>query len=486
MTSFEERTGEALNAIADSVGPVPDLWARTQRRIVRRRNRRVTSVVVVVGVAVAGAVFAAIVRHPPVRRLNVVGSHESRYPSHAVAVTADHRLVVLDARTGRELRVLATGVDAVDGFPTVAVAPDGNTIFFDRARATGPGECRDGAARVEEIARVPIGGGPVLRVVRGAHPAISPDGKSLAYATRNDDACNGDPNSVVVVAVKDIDKLATRFPGLIGRGFAPADPSAVQVFDVSWASDSRHLAVSMGARDGGYPRILDTQPTINTPLESLPKVPVLDGDGLRVAYLGTTGSLVDTSAQRAPNAVTAIDPLTGRVTRRLFNLPCTSSEGIAPAADLTGTSVLEIAQAPDSTGRCTDALLRWSEGDSTATRIGGATLAIAWAPDPVTLPVATDPERMCSTALGRSHTVLNASATSVQSVRDLTIGPGTRVAPHAFATAQPKDRATWCWTGQPTNYTLFAVGPDGSAIRAEGLSGPTFTSTPAPGPAPIP
>jgi hypothetical protein len=90
-------------------------------------------------------------------------------------------------------------------------------------------------------------------------------------------------------------------------------------------------------------------------------------DGLRVAYLGATGSLVDTSAQRGPNAVAAMDPITGRVTRRLFILPCTSSEGIAPAADLAGTSVLEIAQAPDSTGRCTDALLRWSEGDSTAT-----------------------------------------------------------------------------------------------------------------------
>jgi hypothetical protein len=407
VTSFEERTGDALNAIAESAGPVPDLWARTQRRIVRRRNRRVMSILAVVGVVVAGAVFGAIVRRPPARRLNVVGSHESRYPSHAVAVTADHRLVVLDARTGRALRVLATGVDAVNGFPTVAVAPDGNTVFFDRARRTGPRECRDGATRVEEIARVPIGGGPVLRVVRGAHPAISPDGKSLAYATRNDDACNGDPNSVVVVAVKDIDKLATRFPGLVGRGFAPAGPSAVQVFDVSWASDSRHLAISMSARGGGYPRILDTRPTIDAPLDTLPKVQLLDGDGLQVAYLGTTGSLVDTSAQRAPNAVAAIDPITGQVTRRLFILPCTSSEGIAPAADLAGTSVLEIAQAPDSTGRCTDALLRWSEGDSTATRIGGATLAIAWAPDPATMPVATaDPGRMCATAL-RSRTLCN-------------------------------------------------------------------------------
>jgi hypothetical protein len=104
-----------------------------------------------------------------------------------------------------------------------------------------------------------------------------------------------------------------------------------------------------------------------------------------------------------------------------------------------------------------------------------------------TQPGATaDPGRICETALGATKTVLNAMATSVQDVRQLAVGPGPPVAPHAFATAQGTDRAAWCWTGVPTNYTLFAVGPDGSTVRVEGLGGPTFTSTPAPGPAPIP
>jgi hypothetical protein len=102
-------------------------------------------------------------------------------------------------------------------------------------------------------------------------------------------------------------------------------------------------------------------------------------------------------------------------------------------------------------------------------------------------PAATaDPGRMCATALGSTKTVLNAMAASVQDVRELVVGPGRAVAPHAFATARGTDRAAWCWTGRPTNYTLFAVGPDGSAVRIEGLGGPTFISTPPPGPAPIP
>jgi hypothetical protein len=93
---------------------------------------------------------------------------------------------------------------------------------------------------------------------------------------------------------------------------------------------------------------------------------------------------------------------------------------------------------------------------------------------------------MCAIALGATRTVLNAAAASVQAVRELAVGPARRVAPHAFATAQGSDPAAWCWTGGPTNYTLFAVGPDGSTVKAEGLRGPTFISTPRPGPAPIP
>jgi len=99
---------------------------------------------------------------------------------------------------------------------------------------------------------------------------------------------------------------------------------------------------------------------------------------------------------------------------------------------------------------------------------------------------ATGAGRMCAAALGSTKTVLNAVAASVQDVRELVVGAGRAVAPHAFATAQGTDRAAWCWTGRPTDYTLFAVGPDGSAVRVEGLGGPTFVSTPPPGPAPIP
>jgi len=91
---------------------------------------------------------------------------------------------------------------------------------------------------------------------------------------------------------------------------------------------------------------------------------------------------------------------------------------------------------------------------------------------------------MCSRSLPQGF--LNAAPATVSDVRSIRVGPGGEPGKNAFPAAAGADIAAWCWTGGPGHYILFAIGPDGSRVLIEGLSGPELTSTPAPGPAPIP
>jgi hypothetical protein len=81
---------------------------------------------------------------------------------------------------------------------------------------------------------------------------------------------------------------------------------------------------------------------------------------------------------------------------------------------------------------------------------------------------------------------LNAEPATVSEVRLIRVGPGGQPGQDALPSAAGETLAAWCWTGVPGAYTLYAIGPDGARVRIEGLSGPEFASTPAPGPAPIP
>lgn len=94
------------------------------------------------------------------------------------------------------------------------------------------------------------------------------------------------------------------------------------------------------------------------------------------------------------------------------------------------------------------------------------------------------PDQLCATALPAGH--LNAASTTVGEVHATVVGPGSRPGSDAFVGSPDSAAAAWCWTGTPGDYVLYAAGPDGESVRIEGLAGETFTSTPAPGPAPIP
>ena len=144
-------------------------------------------------------------------------------PTPIVAATVDGRLVVLDPGTGAEVRQLADLGDPRGGgaegpgpnhVTQVSVTPDGSTAYFD--------SCCEPAAGL--ILAVPTDGSREPEALApGLGPAVSPDGRLLAYTAIN------------AVVVRD---LAT------GNEQTFTDPAYDEspVFgDVTWSRDGTKL-----------------------------------------------------------------------------------------------------------------------------------------------------------------------------------------------------------------------------------------------------
>lgn len=97
---------------------------------------------------------------------------------------------------------------------------------------------------------------------------------------------------------------------------------------------------------------------------------------------------------------------------------------------------------------------------------------------------ASEASKLCASAF--SARTLNSATGTVAEVRSLTVGPGIRVAAHAFPGVSGSEVIAWCWTGGPGHFVLYAVADGHAPVKVEGLSGPNATQTPQPGPPPIP
>lgn len=93
------------------------------------------------------------------------------------AITADGRVVLGDAATGAITSVLVP--TPTDGSQVnaggVALSPDGKDVYYTRTEQDVDGEYQ------YSVMRVSTSGGTPTRISRGTRPAISPDGKTLAY-----------------------------------------------------------------------------------------------------------------------------------------------------------------------------------------------------------------------------------------------------------------------------------------------------------------
>lgn len=101
-------------------------------------------------------------------------------PAQIVAISDDARLVLLDAVTGVEIRVLVDLSGQVlpeREFPleALALSPDGTEVYYTQVRQD--------VADSHVVMRVSVlGGAPEVVIDPGAAPSVSPDGRTLAFS----------------------------------------------------------------------------------------------------------------------------------------------------------------------------------------------------------------------------------------------------------------------------------------------------------------
>ena len=231
------RLRAGAEGFAATVRPAPPEAVRARGNRRRRRQALAAAVLALaVGAGGASTAYASLGRQAPASP--AAGRTPSATPTGTagpgrpdiVAVTTKGALVVLDPLSGEARRIL--GPRGVAG-GAVAVSPDGRTVYF---------AARHGC--LGEIESVPVTGGRPRMITPGALPALSPDGKKLAFARQPGagaaGACDHPPADDQVV-VRD----------LAGGGETVLPSAARQdlrspVSLLSWSPDSRRLLVSAG------------------------------------------------------------------------------------------------------------------------------------------------------------------------------------------------------------------------------------------------
>lgn len=165
-------------------------------------------------------------------------------PAVAVAVSEQNRLVVLDTATGEALRVLDqretseedAGTNEIVG---VTLSDDGRSVLY---AVTGH------LCDTDRIYRVAIDGGEPEELGNGLSPAVSPDGRSLAYARSNDPTMCSDE-----LVVRDLTTGEERMWPPAQDGYE----ELANLLDLTWAADSRTLAFER-SYEGSEVLVVDT------------------------------------------------------------------------------------------------------------------------------------------------------------------------------------------------------------------------------------
>jgi hypothetical protein len=340
--NVEQRLRDAMDARVRNVG-APSLPARPVRP-----SRKWSGAVIAFAAVLVVMFLVVILRGDSQDREPRASS--GRYPSRIVAVTYGGRLVVLDSRSGSVIRTLARDAVAEDGVGGASVTPDGERVYF--SRRTG--------SKCDEIASVSTRGGPVHAVVAGARwPAVSPDGRYLAYSGAP--TCSDAGRTIV---------LKSLVAGVPDRRFDTVNvPSGTPgtVRGLAWAPDSRHLVfVREIGSTSPYVLDVDTAEAVDDAQR------VLIGDGSSVSgFLGRSdvllGAVVPGGDHPEDFELWAVDAATGARTRRLFTLPigCCGQEY---TADTSGRNVLV-------TGAH---LYRWTQGHRRAVPIADRIAVATW------------------------------------------------------------------------------------------------------------
>jgi hypothetical protein len=151
-----------------------------------------------------------------------------------VAVTAAGALVTLNSSSGVvEQTLVPSGVVGDE----VSVAPSGMVYFA----------VQNGCSTTVE--EVPAGGGSVTVIAPGSVPAVSPDGTKLAYASQPTLTIGCVPSTTDMTALYQVKIRVLSSGATTSLPPVPANQDSglpEPVSHLSWAADSRHLAVSIG------------------------------------------------------------------------------------------------------------------------------------------------------------------------------------------------------------------------------------------------
>jgi hypothetical protein len=368
-----------------------DLLAETRRRGRRRVTRRrvlagAAGLLVASAVAVPAFLAAGSGPRDQIRTIGpsanatsttTPGDGAEPTPTQIVAVEAfGGRIAVISAASGKIVRVLAA---TQAGNPTLAVTPDGTDVYFTNVRPPARGECSSLVrGEVNEVARVSIRGGPVTVVGPGLSPAVSPNGRLLAYSRNSTNPCAGNNDELVLVDLKSGAR----------RTFTSRHSSSLfHLENLSWAPDSVHLGYNQySAASPTSPKLIDTA-TAGTLDDAMPIPHAANSDW--AGFLGGTGDAVGVTphdgSHANPAAIVQLDGTTGAVTRTLFTLPGGLAVGnvfYGPEdtlhADRSGRDVLAIGLLPVNAPIRHGALYRWHDGDRRPTLVADQIWAAAW------------------------------------------------------------------------------------------------------------
>jgi WD40-like Beta Propeller Repeat len=357
---------------------VQALFAEARHR--RRRRRLAAAVAGLVLAGLAVAVSSGAWPHQP-RRGPAQGpgwlpaGPVKPMPSQVVAWKG-FKIQVLTSRTGRVVRTLASNVALYQAIPTIAVSPAG-VVYFDTAR--GPEQW---------IESTPLAGGPITPIGPGDMPAVSPDGRLLAYLAWTVQIYPpGTPARDMKPPVPEAIVVRNLETGAVRRWAFTSDVPAIT--GLSWSPDNRFLAYTSQSWASGLQPPPDTTQLLDTraggTLTSAPRIPLAPGLAW-AGFLTPQAGLAVThypAAQGRQQTLVAVATRTGRILGPLIRLP---SQGLFTSnawdgtegtitADPTGRYLLIATSGPHGYGE----ILRWAIGERHLTGLAAGAIRAAWA-----------------------------------------------------------------------------------------------------------
>jgi hypothetical protein len=285
--TIEDRVRDALHDYADPIEPVPGSWERISARFddgvgemhAPPRSRRP---LVLAGTAIALVVLlvAGLVLRDDDRGNRVATTGSVGMPSRILAVTSEGRPQIIDAVSGARLRDLASA-PVLPG-RQIAVTPDGRDAYVVAGSGDG---CAD-----TSIQGLRLAGGFGVSIPRATAPAVSSDGRYLAYLQCPLDA--GQPDAILLRDLRTGEEQDFRSPAgtVFGDALVFAEPGRL-LFETQELGSGRTapmaLDLATGVMDAGRPPVTADAPEVALPAP--PDLVVGDATGRHfVAVVGET------------------------------------------------------------------------------------------------------------------------------------------------------------------------------------------------------